>query len=254
MLTIDESLGRVVVRHPDGSAETHDLASPEAFEAVSAAWLRCGWDVKYVYGFTWMGRPVIQLPEDMIRVQEVVWQLRPDVIVETGVAHGGSLIFYASLFAAMDHGRVIGVDVDICQHNRAAIEAHPLARRITLIEGNSTAAGTLAAVRHGIAPNESVLVVLDSNHSRAHVEAELDLYAQLVTRGSYIVACDGIMAQFAGAPRSAPDWTWNNPVAAVDAFLARNTDFALEEPGFLFNEGSVRSRVTYWPNSFLKRH
>jgi len=254
MLTIDEALGRVVVRRADGSAETYDLASPQAFEAISAAWLRCGWEVKYAYGFTWMGRPVIQLPEDMVRMQEVVWQLRPDVIVETGVAHGGSLIFYASLFAAMDHGRVIGVDVDICQHNRAAIEAHPLARRVTLIEGNSTAPGTLAAVRHNIAPTESVLVVLDSNHSRTHVEAELDLYAQLVTRGSYIVACDGIMAQLAGAPRSAPDWAWNNPVAAVDAFLARNAEFVLEEPGFLFNEGSVRSRVTYWPNSFLKRH
>ena len=105
MLTIDEARGRVTVRHTDGTAEEHALDTPEAFEAVSAAWLRCGWDVKYVYGFTWMGRPVIQLPEDMIRIQEVIWDLRPDVIVETGVAHGGSLIFYASLFEAMGHGR-----------------------------------------------------------------------------------------------------------------------------------------------------
>jgi cephalosporin hydroxylase len=253
MLTIDEALGRVVVQHVDGTAEEHNFDSPEAFEAVSAAWLRCGWSVKYVYGFTWMGRPVIQLPEDMIRIQEVIWHLRPDVIVETGVAHGGSLIFYASLFEAMNHGRVIGVDVDICDHNRTAIEAHPLATRITLVQGNSTASGTLAAVRHSIAPGENVLVVLDSNHSRAHVEAELELYAPLVSPGSYIVACDGIMAQFAGAPRSAPDWTWNNPVTAVDAFLAHNADFVLEEPAFLFNEGSVRSRVTYWPHSFLRR-
>ena len=153
--------------------------TPEAFEAVSAAWLRCGWDVKYVYGFTWMGRPVIQLPEDMIRIQEVIWRVRPDVIVETGVAHGGSLVFYASLFEAMDHGRVIGIDIEIRRHNRIAIEAHPLASRITLIQGSSAAPGTLAAVRHGIAPGESVLVVLDSNHSRAHVEAELDLYRAL---------------------------------------------------------------------------
>jgi cephalosporin hydroxylase len=98
-----------------------------------------------------------------------------------------------------------------------------------------------------------VLVVLDSNHSRAHVAAELDLFAPLVTPGSYIVACDGIMAQLAGAPRTAPDWTWNNPVTAVDAFLAHNPDFVLEEPGFPFNEGAVRSRVTYWPKCFLKR-
>jgi cephalosporin hydroxylase len=253
MLTIDEALGCVTVRQADGTTQQHALDTPEAFEAVSAAWLRCGWDVKYVYGFTWMGRPVIQLPEDMIRIQEVVWHLRPDVIVETGVAHGGSLIFYASLFEAMGHGRAIGVDIDIRRHNRTAIEAHPLAARITLVEGSSTSPGTLATVRHSIAPGESVLVVLDSNHSRAHVEAELDLYAPLVSHGSYIVACDGIMAQLAGAPRTAPDWTWNNPVAAVDAFLARNADFVMEEPGFAFNEGSVRHRVTYWPKCFLRR-
>ena len=253
MLTIDEAQGRVVVQHADGSTEEHPLDTPEAFEAVSAAWLRCGWDVKYVYGFTWMGRPVIQLPEDMIRIQEVIWRVRPDVIVETGVAHGGSLIYYASLFEAMGHGRVIGVDVDIRKPDRIAIESHPLAKRITLIQGSSASPGTRAAVRHGIDPQESVLVVLDSNHSRAHVEAELDLYAPLVSKGSYIVACDGIMAQIAGARRSAPDWEWNNPIAAVEAFLSRNPDFLLEEPGFAFNEGAVRQRVTYWPKSFLKR-
>jgi cephalosporin hydroxylase len=193
------------------------------------------------------------LPEDMIRIQEVIWRLRPDVIVETGVAHGGSLIFYASLFEAMGHGRAIGVDIEIRDHNRIAIEAHPLAGRITLIQGSSTASDTLAAVQDRIAPDERVLVVLDSNHSRAHVETELDLYAPLVSSGSYIVACDGIMAQLAGAPRSAPDWASNNPVAAVDAFLTRSPDFVLEEPGFPFNEGLVRNRVTYWPKSFLKR-
>ena len=105
MLTIDEECGEVRVRGADGVVRRHDLATPEAFEAVSAAWLRCGWDVKYVYSFTWLGRPVIQLPEDLIRMQELIWRIRPDVIVETGVAHGGSLVFYASLFAAIGHGR-----------------------------------------------------------------------------------------------------------------------------------------------------
>jgi cephalosporin hydroxylase len=227
MLTIDEAHGRVTVDRADGTTEDLALDTPEAFEAVSAAWLRCGWDVKYVYGFTWMGRPVIQLPEDMIRIQEVIWRLRPDVIVETGVAHGGSLVFYASLFEAMGNGRAIGVDVDIRRESRTAIEAHPMAARITLLQGSSTAPGTLAAVRHSIGPDERVMVVLDSNHCRAHVEAELDLYASLVSPGSYMVACEGIMAELAGAPRTAPDWTWNNPVAAVDAFLARNPAFVL---------------------------
>src|ERR1700679_1293794 len=118
MLPIDEGGGRVILHDADGARQEHALDTPEAFEAVSAAWLRCGWDVKYVYGFSWMGRPIVQLPEKIIRMQEIIWRLRPDAIVETGVAHGGSLIFYATLFAAMGHGRVIGVDIEIRPHNR----------------------------------------------------------------------------------------------------------------------------------------
>jgi cephalosporin hydroxylase len=253
MLTLDESRGCVTVCHADGTAEEHALGSPEAFEAVSAAWQRCGWEAKYVNAFTWMGRTVLQAPEKMIRIQELIWRLRPDVIVETGVAHGGSLIFYASLFEAMGNGRAVGIDIDIGKHNRASLESHPLAARITLVHGNSIALGTLAAVRHSIAPGECVLVVLDSNHSRAHVEAELDLYSSLVSPGSYIIASDGCMVEFAGAPRAAPDRAWNNPVVAVDAFLARNPDFVLEEPCVPSNEGAVRNRVTYWPQCCLRR-
>jgi cephalosporin hydroxylase len=253
MLTIDETRGQVIVAGADGAREVHAMDSPAAFAAVSAAWLRCGWDVKYVYGFTWMGRPIIQLPEDMIRIQEVIWRLRPDVIVETGVAHGGSLVFYAGLLRALGGGRVIGVDIDIRAHNRAAIEAHPMAADITLIEGSSTAPEIVAAVRARIAPGQRVLVILDSNHRRDHVAAELARYSPLVSPGSYIVACDGIMAQVAGAPRTTPDWAWDNPISAVEAFLAGTQDFMLEEPGFAFNEGLVRDRVTYWPKCFLKR-
>lgn len=253
MLTIDEAGGRVILHGPDGSQAEHALDTPDAFEAVSAAWLRCGWDVKYVYGFTWMGRPIIQLPEDMIRMQEIIWRVRPDVIVETGVAHGGSLVFYASLLAAMGRGRVIGIDIDIRKPNRQAIEQHPMAPRIMLIEGSSTDLATGAAVRRAVDAEEKVLVILDSNHSHAHVDAELEMYAPLVSRDSYIVACDGIMAQVAGAPRSGNDWTWNNPLTAIDTFLARNPDFRQEEPVFPFNEGQVRNRVTYWPRCFLRR-
>lgn len=253
MLTIDETAGQVMVTDLAGVSRTLSMDSPEAFEAVSAAWLRCGWDAKYVYGFTWMGRPIIQLPEDLVRIQELIWRLKPDVVVETGVAHGGSLVFYAGLFAALGHGRVIGVDIEIRPHNRAAIEAHPMAGRIALIEGSSTAPASIAAVRAAIRPGERVLVILDSNHSRDHVGAELELYAPLVTPDSYIVACDGIMAQVAGAPRSAPDWSWNNPISAVEAFLEHSPDFRLEEPVWGFNEGNVRARVTYWPKCFLRR-
>ena len=253
MLTIDEAKGQVTIDRPDGSAAVLAMDSPEAFTAVSNAWLRCGWDVKYVYGFTWMGRPIIQLPEDMFRIQEVIWRLAPDVIVETGVAHGGSLVFYAGLLAALGHGRVIGVDVEIRPPNRVAIETHPMAGRIELIEGSSTGAETVARVRAAIGPADKVLVILDSNHSHDHVSRELDLYAPLVSPGSYIVACDGIMAQVVGAPRTRPDWTWNNPLSAIEEFLDRNQGFRQEEPAFAFNEGAVRERVTYWPKSFLRR-
>jgi cephalosporin hydroxylase len=253
MLTIDEQRGEVVVHEADGPGRTLRMDSAEAFEAVSSAWLRCGWDVKYVYSFTWLGRPMIQLPEDVVRMQELIWRVQPDVLVETGVAHGGSLVFYASLFAAIGKGRVIGVDIDIRMGNRAAIEGHVLAPRIELIEGSSVAPATLAAVRAAIRPGERVLAVLDSDHTRDHVAAELAGYAPLVTPGSYLVVCDGVMADFALAPRGSPDWTWNNPLSAVDDFLMENRKFVAEEPPFAFNEGRVRSRATYWPRCFLRR-
>ena len=229
------------------------MASAEAFRAVSRAWIRCGWDTKYVYGFTWLGRPIIQLPDDMLRLQEVVYRVKPDVIVETGIAHGGSLIFSASLCKAMDKGRVIGVDIEIRPHNRAAIEAHELFSHITMIEGSSIDPAVVEQVKSLIEPDECVLVALDSNHTKDHVLAELEAYAPMVPVGSYILAADGIMEQVVGAPRSESDWGWNNPKAAAEEFVADNDDFVIEEPEFPFNEGAVTDRVTYWPSGFIKR-
>ena len=167
-IIIDTEAG-TLIEETQAGAETFDLYSREAFERISRQWVKVGWDQGYSYTFSWMGRPVIQLPEDMIRIQEVIWRLAPDVVIETGVAHGGSLVFYAGLLAALGKGRVIGVDVEIRPHNRAAIEAHPMSGRIQLVEGSSTAPETVAAVRAAIAPGETVLVILDSNHSRDHV-------------------------------------------------------------------------------------
>ncbi len=124
-ITIDEAEATVTVRDDTGERRLA-MESAEAFAAISRAWLRCGWDTKYVYGFSWLGRPIIQLPEDMIRIQEVIYRIRPDVVIETGVAHGGSLIFHASLCRAIGKGRVIGIDIEIRPHNRAAIEAHEM--------------------------------------------------------------------------------------------------------------------------------
>jgi cephalosporin hydroxylase len=252
MLKIDEARGFVIVEGPQGAA-THPLDSPEAFRLISNAWLRCGWDTKYVYSFSWMGRPVIQLPEDMLRIQEVLYRIKPDVVVETGVAHGGSLIFYASLFKAMGRGRVIGIDIEIRPHNRSAIEAHEMMPLITLVEGSSVEPAIVDKVRSLITPGETVLVLLDSNHTKAHVLAELEAYGPMVTPGSYIVATDGIMKQVAGAPRSSPDWDWNNPLDAAAEFAAKHPEFSLEEPEPPFNEGVIAERVTYWPKGFLRR-
>jgi len=251
MITIDDH--KITVQDASGRLAEYSLASPEAFRLLSQLWLKAGWNTKHVYTFTWLGRPIIQLPEDMIRVQEVLFTLQPDVIVETGIAHGGSLIFYASLCRAMGRGRVVGVDIEIRPHNRAAVEAHPLFPYITLIEGSSTAPEIVAQVRAHIQPGEKVFVMLDSNHTKAHVLAELEAYAPLVTPGSYIVAADGIMADIAGQARTQPDWTWNNPQDAAREFVAAHPDFAIEEPAWLFNESALTERVTYWPNAYVRR-
>jgi len=252
MITIDLENGWVSVEQ-ENEVVRHQLDSPEAFGFISKAWLRAGWDTKYVYSFSWLGRPIIQLPEDMIRIQEVIYATRPDVIIETGVAHGGSLIFYATLCKALEHGRVIGIDIEIRPHNRQAIEAHSLIPFITLIEGSSVDRVVVDTVKKQIQPDEKVIVLLDSCHTKQHVLAELAAYSSLVNPGSYIVAMDGIMEQVAGAPRTQPDWTWNNPKQAALEFVKNNADFRIEEPPFPFNEGQITDRVTYWPSAFIKR-
>jgi cephalosporin hydroxylase len=229
------------------------LYSDEAFRLLSRLWEKVGWDLKYSYGFTWMGRPVIQLPEDMIRIQETFYRVRPDVVIETGVAHGGSLVFYASVFRAMGHGRVVGVDIEIRPHNRAAIESHELASLITLIEGDSTAESTLRRVREQVKPGERTLIILDSSHTRTHVLAELEAYAPLVSPGSCIVATDGIMQELGDVPHGNHGWTKDNPQEAAREFAARHTEFVLQQPPFLFSETKTTVQTTHWPNSYLWR-
>ena len=236
-----------------GDVREYGIGTPEAFRILGKLWLRSGWDVKYVYSFTWLGRPIIQFPEDLLRLQEVVYRVKPDVIVETGVAHGGSLIFHASLCKAMGHGRVIGVDVEIRPQNRSAIEAHELASYVTLIEGDSIDPATVEEVKRLVSPGETAMLLLDSKHSKAHVMAELNAYGPLVTPGSYAVAMDGIMEEIVGAPRTHPDWAWDNPRQAALEFVAAHPEFEVDEPGFLFNESAIAERLTYWPSAFLRR-
>ena len=252
MIKIDLEKGEVAVE-TEGRTVSYPLGTAEAFAIISELWLRSGWDTKYVYGFTWLGRPIIQLPEDMIRIQEVIYRVKPDVIIETGVAHGGSLVFYASLCKAMGRGRVIGIDVEIRPHNRKAIEAHELFEYITLVEGSSVDPEVVRTVKSLTLSGETALVVLDSNHTKEHVLGELRAYSELVSVGSYIVACDGIMGNVVGAPRSNPDWGWNNPKVAAEEFARESGDFVIEEPEMPFNEGIIKGRVSYWPGGFLRR-
>jgi cephalosporin hydroxylase len=251
-LNIDTDAKRLTVER-DGGSQEMPLYSAEAFSALSEVWVKVGWGVKYIYGFTWMGRPMIQLPDDMIRIQEVIYRVRPDVVIETGVAHGGSLVFYASLFKAMGKGRVIGVDIEIRPHNRKAIEAHELKPYITLIEGSSVDPTTVDQVKKLIAPGETVMVILDSDHSKKHVIGELTAYAGLVSSGSYVVATDGVMQILEDVPRGKPGWKHDNPTAAAADFVRDNPAFVLEEPPFPFNEGLVTERVTHWPGAYLRK-
>lgn len=237
----------------DGRREHFDLFSADGFARISRLWVKVGWALRYSYGFAWMGRPVIQLPEDLVRVQEVIYRVRPDVVVETGVAHGGSLIFYASLMKAMGRGRVIGIDVDIRPPNRKALERHELKPLITLIEGSSVDPGVVDQVRSSIRTGETVMVLLDSNHTRSHVAAELKAYAPLVTSGSYLVATDGIMQDLHDVPGGRPEWRHDNPTEAAREFAASNPDFVLEDPPPPFDERETRGRITYWPGGWLRR-
>jgi len=247
--TIDTEAGSIAVGDGDGIP----LYSTEGFELLSDLWVKVGWNEKHSYTFTWMGVPVVQLPEDLIRLQELIHRLRPEVIVECGVAHGGGSIFYASLFKAMGRGRVVGVDIEIRPPNRAAIEQHPLSELITLIEGSSVDAAVVEQVEREVGGAENVLVLLDSNHLRDHVLAELEAYHHLVPVGSYIVAMDGIMKDLADTPRGEPSWRDDNPVSAAEEFVSRHPEFAIEQPSWSFNESELRENITHSPSGFLRR-
>jgi cephalosporin hydroxylase len=251
-LTLDTEAKTLTVEE-NGAVRRLDLYTKEAFEQLSRQWVRVGWNQKYQYTFSWMGRPVIQLPEDMVRMQEVLYRVKPDVIVETGVAHGGSLIFYASLCKAMGKGRVVGIDIEIRPHNRKAIEAHEMAGLITLVEGSSVAPDVVAKVKSLCRPGETVLVILDSNHTKQHVADELEAYCAIVTPGSYIVATDGIMLDLHDVPRGAPEWKWDHPTAAAAEFAARHPEFTLGQPAWPFSESNLTDNITHWPGAWLMR-
>lgn len=202
---------------------------------LTRTWMDCAAPHKYSYHFSWLGRPVIQYPQDILAMQELIWQVKPDLIIETGIAHGGSLIFYASMLelnalcGGPEHARALGIDIDIRRHNREALEEHPMLRRAAMFEGSSIAPDMVARVHNFAEKFSRVMLVLDSNHTHEHVLAELNAYAGLVTKGSYCVVFDTVVEYM--PEDSFPDRAWgrgNNPMTAVQSFLEEHPEFEVD--------------------------
>ena len=203
-------------------------ADPE-LQDLSRRWFDASAKAKYSYHFSWMGRPIIQYPQDIVAMQEVLWRVQPDLVIETGVAHGGSLVLYASILELIGKGTVLGIDIDIRAHNRAAIEAHPMMKRIHLLQGSSIAPEIASQVR-AAATGKRVLVVLDSNHTHDHVRAELELYAPLVSVGSYCVVMDTVVEDLPNDALMERPWAkGNNPKTAVFDYLKSHPEFQIDD-------------------------
>ena len=241
-----------------------DIPNNQELRDAASCFMRASTLPKYCYNFTWLDRPIIQYPQDIVAMQELIWQVRPDLIIETGIAHGGSLIFSASMLAQLDicdaieagvsfnpresRRKVLGIDIDIRAHNRAAIEAHPMATRIQMIQGSSIAPDVVARVRTIASHHSQVLVCLDSSHTHDHVLAELNAYAPLVSQGSYCVVFDTVVEDM---PESMfPDRPWgpgNNPKTAVVEYLKTHPEFEIDR--------SIQHKllITVAPDGYLKR-
>lgn len=240
------------------------FAKDAEFRALSQRWLEASMRKKYVYNFDWLGRPIIQYPQDMWAVQELIWTIKPDLVIETGIAHGGSLILSASILAMLDYceamekgttlnpretkRKVIGIDIDIRPHNRAAIEGHPLARMLHLIEGSSIAPETVAKVAAAAKGHKNVMVFLDSMHTHAHVLEELKAYAPMTSKGSYCVVFDSFVEDM---PADLfPDRPWSpgdNPKTALHEYLKSHREFAIDKS----IEGKLL--ISVCADGFLKR-
>lgn len=239
------------------------LGVDEHLQEASRLWMQNAGRHQYAYNFSWLGRPIIQLPQDMVAMQEIIWQVKPDLVIETGIAHGGSLIMSASMLALLDYceaverglaldprksrRRVLGIDIEVRPHNRAAIEAHPMTHLIEMIEGSSVAPDVVEQVKVVAKDYEKILVFLDSNHTHEHVLAELEDYAPLTSVGSYCVVWDtGIEDLPVGFCADRPWGKGDNPKTAVWEFLKTNDCFEIDK------EIEYKLLITAAPDGFLK--
>ena len=223
-------------------------------QAAAGEFMKASIGARYSYNFSWLGRPVIQYPQDIVAMQELIWTLQPELIVETGIAHGGSLIFSASMLelnaacGGPADAKVVGIDIDIRAHNRKAIEAHPMFRRITMIEGSSVAPTVVDAVRAMAAGKKSVLVCLDSNHTHEHVLAELQAYAPMTTVGSYCVVFDTIVEDLPEALSFQRPWgPGDNPKTAARRYLADHPEFEID------HRVDAKILIGVAPHGYLRR-
>jgi len=231
----------------DVKKNVEGLRGDKTVHRATKAWIDAIAPHKYAYNFTWMGRPIIQFPQDLAALQEITWRTRPDLIIETGVAHGGSLVFHASMLQLLGGGKVIGVDIDIRDHNRQEIEAHSMFPLIELLQGSSIDESISQKVTKAARKADRVMVILDSNHTHEHVFRELELYAPLVTRGCYLVVCDTLIEDM--PPGSFPDRPWdkgNNPRTAVDAYLEIDSRFRPD------TELDAKLQISVAPGGYLK--
>jgi len=250
--------------HADVRRQIAGLREDKDVQALSRIWLREIAQHKYAYNFAWLGRPLIQFPQDMVAIQELIWQIKPDLVIETGIAHGGSLILSASMLALLDYcdaieagetldpsaprRRVLGIDIDIRPHNRQAIEAHPMSHRIDMLQGSSIAPDIIAEAHKRASRHERIMVILDSNHSHAHVLAELEAYAPLVSHGSYCVVFDTVIEDLPSGLH--PDRPWdvgNNPKTAVREYLLSHDEFAVD------GDMEAKLLITVAPGGYLRR-
>lgn len=250
---IDVEAGTIRCPATGQEEQVVDFYSMAGLRLLSALWVKQEWQLLHWQSFSWLGFQIWQLPEDLLRLQEVVFRIAPDVIIETGVQRGGSTVFFASLCRLLGKGRVVSIDIRIDAEVRQALDACPFADLITLIEGDAVAPGIVARVKAEVSPTDKVLVFLDSNHTKAHVLAELHAYGDLVTPGSYAVATDGVMQFLAATPMGRREWEWDNPAAAAREYAASRPDFVIERPTALYRDDRVIQELTYWPDAWLLR-
>lgn len=224
------------------------MSKDSKLKLLSRKWFDKAFSYEYSYHFKWLGRPIIQFPQDIIALQEIIWQVKPDLIIETGIARGGSLIFYASMLELIGKGKVLGIDIDIRKHNKIAIKKHPLHKRVIMLEGSSTEEKIIKKARQYARGKKNILVVLDSFHTHEHVLTELELYSKFVTKGSYLVVFDTVVEDM--PKNSSPNRPWgkgNNPKTAVKEFLRFKKNFKIDK------EIGKKLLITSSPDGFLKR-